>query len=399
MLAMAPSVVRFRVQRTGMDGTGGSEGAVDVQVGASLGRNDGTLFAATVSRTAVVVQGISADLSNSGGGEAHAVICARGVDIAPPGTTLLLRNFEKKLPGASVIIRVGTRIKLGVSIATVTFIGDVGEASLMPGAGDEDDDEDGDDDGMQATQAPRSDDEAQACAAGRAARFDAGTRSVVTVSEATQKRLNAPLGTKRGTKGRSGKRVGKAALRQSVAAWHNGASNAGVPSVSSSASSSVSANASTPGAAPRRSATPNDGRIKKVRMAIVKASREGASSGVLRNLTERLRRLEEDNIRPRGPRKKAHQAREKKRDDARHGRQAQKGQQRKRSEQKRRKKKVQKKLKKAVRSGRQRNRRRGPRGGGGDSASGGRSSGGADGRRRDGRGRGRRGGGGGGGNT
>ena len=387
---MAPSVVRFRVQRTGMDGTGGYEGAVDVQVGASLGRDDGTLFAATVSRIAVAVQSISADLSNSGGGEAHAVICARGVDIAPPGTTLLLRNFEKKLPGASVIIRVGTRIKLGVSIATVTFIGDVGEASLMPGAGDEDDDDDDDDDGMLVTQAPRSDDEAQACAAGRAARFDAGARSVVTVSEATQKRLNAPLGTKRGTKGRSGKRVGKAALRQSVAAWHNGASNAGVPSVSSSASSSVSANAPMPGAAPR---------IKKVRAAIVKASREGASSGVLRNLTERLRRLEEDNIRQRKPRKKAHQAREKQRDDARHGRQAQKGQQRKRSEQKRRKKKVQKKLKKAVHSERQRNRRRGRRGGGGDSASGGRSSGGADGRRRDGRGRGRRGGGGGGGNT
>ena len=75
------------------------------------------------------------------------MICARGVDIAPPGTTLLLRNFEKKLPGASVIIRVGTRIKLGVSIATVTFIGDVGEASLMPGAGDEDEDDDDDDDG------------------------------------------------------------------------------------------------------------------------------------------------------------------------------------------------------------------------------------------------------------
>ena len=374
MLRVVPPTVRFHVLRTGLDGTEDFEGNVDVRVGASLGRDNGTLFATTVSRTAVAVQNIFADPSNSGGWEARAAICASGVSVAPPGTTLLLRKFETKLPGEVVLLRVGTRIKLGVSVATVSSIGDVGEASLLPVAGD---DEDEDDDGMPpATQAPQSDDEAQACAVGRAARFDAGARSVATVSEATQERLNTSLGTKRGTKGRRGKRVvGEAARAEHIAAWHNGKSNADVPFVSSFASSSASASANAPtsGAAPRRSATPNDGRIKKVRTAIAEANRKGASAAVLGRLMERLRDLEEKSDRQRLPRKKAHRPRAKKRGDARHEKQAQKGQQRRRKREKNRKKKVQKKQNKASRSGRQRHNRRNNRGGGGDSASGGRT--------------------------
>lgn len=385
------TVVRFAVWRAEVDGAERCGGVVDVQVGKCLGRDKGELFATSVSREAVWVQNISEQ--SDGGWQADARICASGVGVSAPGSSLLRRKFvEKKLTDV-VTLHVGTRIKLGISIATVSFIGNATDASLPHDGGMMDEGEDGDEDEgedtVAATQANSPSDEARGSAVGRMARFSGAEQGgASSVSKETEERVNSALGTKRGKRGRCGKRVGKMARAASVAEWRSSAPKAGAPAQFSSSSTSASATASTSGAAPHRSATPNDGRIKLVRKAIEKANRGNASSGVLRSLFERLRRLEEGNEQQREPRKKAHLSRKKKRAAASHARQAQKGQQRKRDKEKRRKTKTQKKMKRTTRKARQSHQRRDRRGDGGGAAGGSRSGGGSGRHRQGGRSRG-----------
>jgi len=198
------TVVRFAVWRAEVDGAERCGGVVDVQVGKCLGRDKGELFATSVSREAVWVQNISEQ--SDGGWQADARICASGVGVSAPGSSLLQRKFvEKKLTDV-VTLHVGTRIKLGISIATVSFIGNATDASLPHDGGMMDEGEDGDEDEgedtVAATQANSPSDEARGSAVGRMARFSGAEQGgASSVSKKTKERVNQPLPTPRRNKG------------------------------------------------------------------------------------------------------------------------------------------------------------------------------------------------------